>query len=162
MAAPPPAGAPAIRAQVQRPARPPTLQAVKIALELKKHFVDSNKLDVTQVTAGRGRAAGGPLPVARWAGDGGRAEPAAAAAARGDHAARARSGNAALAPGAQPELEAVLFGIMGARGFDEPYIRCYRMVTAFYQQRQPLVILICGTAWTGGAARAGGSGVGLD
>lgn len=49
----------------------------------------------------------------------------------------------------QTELESVLFRLMAARGFDEPYIRCYRMVTAFYQQRQPLVILICGTAWTG-------------
>jgi hypothetical protein len=53
----------------------------------------------------------------------------------------------------QAELESALFGLMAARGFDEPYIRCYRMVTAFYQQRQPLVILICGTAWTG--ARGG-------
>lgn len=30
------------------------LQAVKIALELKKHFVDSNQLDVTQVRAPQG------------------------------------------------------------------------------------------------------------
>jgi hypothetical protein len=50
----------------------------------------------------------------------------------------------------QTELENVLFSIIRAKGFDEQYIDCYRMVTQFYQQRQPLCIIICGTAWTGG------------
>jgi hypothetical protein len=49
----------------------------------------------------------------------------------------------------QMELENVLFSIVRAKGFDEQYIDCYRMVTQFYQQRQPLCILICGTSWTG-------------
>jgi hypothetical protein len=49
----------------------------------------------------------------------------------------------------QTELENVLFSIIRAKGFDEQYIDCYRMVTQFYQQRQPLCIIICGTAWTG-------------
>ncbi|GBF91278.1 2-phosphoglycerate kinase [Raphidocelis subcapitata] len=71
----------------------PVVKAVKIALELKKHFVDQNKLDA--------------------------------------------------------ELEEELFRLMAARGFGDAYIRCHRMVAAFYRQRQPLVILICGTAWTG-------------
>jgi hypothetical protein len=43
----------------------------------------------------------------------------------------------------------VLFGIIRDKGFDEAHIDCYRMVTAFYQSRQPLVIILCGTAWTG-------------
>jgi hypothetical protein len=49
----------------------------------------------------------------------------------------------------QTELENVLFSIVRAKGFDEQYIDCYRMVTQFYQQRQPLCIIICGTSWTG-------------
>jgi hypothetical protein len=49
----------------------------------------------------------------------------------------------------QTELENVLFSIIRAKGFDEQYIDCYRMVTQFYQQRQPLCIIICGTSWTG-------------
>lgn len=43
----------------------------------------------------------------------------------------------------------MLFGIIRDKGFDEAHIDCYRMVTAFYQSRQPLVIILCGTAWTG-------------
>ncbi|WIA30378.1 hypothetical protein OEZ86_000464 [Tetradesmus obliquus] len=49
----------------------------------------------------------------------------------------------------QTELENVLFSIIRAKGFNEQYIDCYRMVTQFYQQRRPLCIIICGTAWTG-------------
>eukprot|EP00879_Flechtneria_rotunda_P008427 GHRR01008828.1.p1 GENE.GHRR01008828.1~~GHRR01008828.1.p1 ORF type:complete len:921 (+),score=400.41 GHRR01008828.1:941-3703(+) len=49
----------------------------------------------------------------------------------------------------QADLEAVLFSIVRSKGFDEQYIDCYKMVTQFYQQRQPLCIIICGTAWTG-------------
>lgn len=49
----------------------------------------------------------------------------------------------------QAQLEDVLFGIVRAKGFDEAHIDCYRMVTLFYQSRQPLCIIICGAAWTG-------------
>lgn len=52
----------------------------------------------------------------------------------------------------QAKLEEVLFSIVRSKGFDEAYIDCYRMVTQFYQSRQPLVIIICGAAWTGEAA----------
>eukprot|EP00775_Hariotina_reticulata_P011609 gene11609-11753_t len=47
------------------------------------------------------------------------------------------------------QLESVLFSIIRSKGLGEQYIDCYRLVTQFYQQRQPLCILICGTAWTG-------------
>lgn len=51
----------------------------------------------------------------------------------------------------QAKLEEVLFSIVRSKGFDEAYIDCYRMVTQFYQSRQPLVVIICGAAWTGEA-----------
>jgi hypothetical protein len=50
---------------------------------------------------------------------------------------------------AQAQLEEVLFSIIREKGFDEAHIDCYRMVTQFYQSRQPLCIIICGAAWTG-------------
>ncbi len=50
---------------------------------------------------------------------------------------------------AQAELDAVLFGAMRARGFGDQYAASYRTVARFFQQRRPLVILVCGTAWTG-------------
>lgn len=50
----------------------------------------------------------------------------------------------------QAQLEEVLFSIIREKGFDEAHIDCYRMVTQFYQSRQPLCIIICGAAWTGG------------
>jgi hypothetical protein len=50
----------------------------------------------------------------------------------------------------QAELEALLFSIMRNKGFGEEYVDCYRMVTAFFTSRRPIVILLCGTAWTGG------------
>jgi hypothetical protein len=49
----------------------------------------------------------------------------------------------------QADLETILFSIMRSKGFDDQYIDCYKMVTQFYQSRQPLVIIICGTACTG-------------
>jgi hypothetical protein len=56
----------------------------------------------------------------------------------------------------QAQLEEVLFSIIREKGFDEAHIDCYRMVTQFYQSRQPLCIIICGAAWTGGCwARQG-------
>ena len=35
---------------------------------------------------------------------------------------------------------------MRGRGFGEEYVDAYRLVTHFYQQRQPLVIIISGAA----------------
>lgn len=58
-------------------------------------------------------------------------------------------GNGALGR-LQSELESILFDIMRSKGFGDAYIRCYKVVTQFYQLRQPLVILICGAPWTGG------------
>jgi hypothetical protein len=52
----------------------------------------------------------------------------------------------------------VLFGIVRAKGFDEAYIDCYRMVTAFYQSRTPLCIIIGGTSWTGARRGRGACG----
>lgn len=49
----------------------------------------------------------------------------------------------------QAQLEDVLFSIVRSKGFDEAHIDCYRMVTQFYQSRQPLCIIICGASWTG-------------
>nr|XP_009759944.1 PREDICTED: uncharacterized protein LOC104212401 [Nicotiana sylvestris] len=49
----------------------------------------------------------------------------------------------------QADLEANLFKLMGRRGFGEEYIKRYKMMTRFYHQRVPLVILVCGTACVG-------------
>ncbi len=53
-------------------------------------------------------------------------------------------------PISQAEFENVLFSIMWSKGYNQQYVDCYKMVTQFYQQRQPLVIMVCGAAWTGG------------
>ncbi|KXZ45168.1 hypothetical protein GPECTOR_57g458 [Gonium pectorale] len=74
----------------------PSTKAVKIALELKKHLVDNDKLNVSQA-----------------------------------------------------ELEETLFSLMRAKGYGQPYIDCYRTVSAFYTLRQPLVIVVCGAPCTG-------------
>ena len=50
----------------------------------------------------------------------------------------------------QAELEEMLFTLMQRRGFGpQPYIFAYRTVAAFYQRRQPLVLLLMGAPWTG-------------
>ncbi|XP_075084962.1 uncharacterized protein LOC107761597 [Nicotiana tabacum] len=49
----------------------------------------------------------------------------------------------------QADLEANLFKLMERRGFGEEYIKRYKMMTRFYHQRIPLVILVCGTACVG-------------
>ncbi|KAK9863060.1 hypothetical protein WJX84_002161 [Apatococcus fuscideae] len=74
----------------------PYIKAVKIALELKKFFVDREELDISQ-----------------------------------------------------PDLEEALFQIMHSRGFGDDYIRRYKMVTKFFQQKRPLIILLCGVSCTG-------------
>ena len=54
----------------------------------------------------------------------------------------------------QPDFEALLFGAMAARGYGPEYADCCRLVTAFYQMRRPLAIVVCGAAWTGKSAIA--------
>ena len=49
----------------------------------------------------------------------------------------------------QPDLEEALFQIMHSRGFGDDYIRRYKMVTKFFQQKRPLIILLCGVSCTG-------------
>lgn len=63
------------------------------------------------------------------------------------------------APAAQAELEAILFSVMRSKGFGDEFINRYRMVNQFFQQKRPLVILICGSACTGAPA-GGGAGAG--
>jgi hypothetical protein len=49
----------------------------------------------------------------------------------------------------QDELEEVLFALLRQRGYGDEYVRRYQMVTLFYQQKRPLIILIAGSACTG-------------
>jgi len=51
--------------------------------------------------------------------------------------------------GMQAHLEAILFNIMRTRGFEDDYVKRYKMVTKFFQQRRPLIVLICGVPCTG-------------
>ncbi|KAK9909774.1 hypothetical protein WJX75_007283 [Coccomyxa subellipsoidea] len=74
----------------------PQMKAVKIALEVKKHLVDNDFMDISQ-----------------------------------EH------------------FEAILFNVMRARGFEDDYVERYKMVTKFFQQRRPLIVLICGVPCTG-------------
>ena len=46
-------------------------------------------------------------------------------------------------------MEAHLFSLMSAYGFGGAYIERFRMMTAFHQQRIPLIVLISGTGCTG-------------
>ncbi|BDA48634.1 probable 2-phosphoglycerate kinase at N-terminal half [Coccomyxa sp. Obi] len=74
----------------------PQMKAVKIALEVKKHLVDNDFMDISQ-----------------------------------DH------------------FEAILFSVMRDRGFGDDYVERYKMVTKFFQQRRPLIVLLCGVPCTG-------------
>ena len=49
----------------------------------------------------------------------------------------------------QEHLENILFGVMHNRGFGNDFVKRYKMVTEFFQQRRPLIILICGVICTG-------------
>ena len=49
----------------------------------------------------------------------------------------------------QLEMEAALFSLMRASDYGGPYIRRFRMMTAFTRQRVPLVILVGGTGLMG-------------
>ena len=46
-------------------------------------------------------------------------------------------------------MEAILFSIMRSRGFGDEYIQRYQMVSRFFQQRRPLIVLICGIPFSG-------------
>ena len=46
-------------------------------------------------------------------------------------------------------MEATLFTIMEERGFGADYIQRYLMVNSFFQQRRPLIVLICGIPCSG-------------
>ncbi|GMH37956.1 hypothetical protein BSKO_05840 [Bryopsis sp. KO-2023] len=74
----------------------PYVKAVKIALELKKHLVDKQLLDLPQ-----------------------------------DH------------------MESCLFMIMASKGYGPRFIQRYKMINQFFQQRRPVLILICGAPCTG-------------
>lgn len=49
----------------------------------------------------------------------------------------------------QEHFEAILFNVMRTRGFGDEYVDRYKMVTKFFQQRRPLIVLICGVPCTG-------------
>ena len=49
----------------------------------------------------------------------------------------------------QDHFEAILFSVMQSRGFGNEYVHRYKMVTKFFQQRRPLIVLICGVPCTG-------------
>lgn len=55
---------------------------------------------------------------------------------------------------AQDHFEAILFNVMRTRGFDDAHVSRYKMVTQFFQQRRPLIVLICGVPCTGTLAQA--------
>jgi hypothetical protein len=104
---------------------------VKIALEVKKYLVDNDFLDISQVSL---QTTLGVLSI---------------------------EGNGQLSSSErrpckfihvhclQDHLEAILFNVMRTRGFEDEYIKRYKMVTKFFQQRRPLIVLICGVPCTG-------------
>ena len=49
----------------------------------------------------------------------------------------------------QEHFEAILFNVLRTRGFGDEYVDRYKMVTKFFQQRRPLIVLICGVPCTG-------------
>lgn len=49
----------------------------------------------------------------------------------------------------QEQLESILFQIMEDKGFGGEYVTRYKMVTNFFRQRRPLIILICGVHCSG-------------
>ena len=49
----------------------------------------------------------------------------------------------------QEHFEAILFSVMRTRSFGDEYVHRYKMVTKFFQQRRPLIVLICGVPCTG-------------
>lgn len=49
----------------------------------------------------------------------------------------------------------MLFELLRRRGYGDDYVRRYQMVTAFFQQKRPLIILVAGSACTGARGRGG-------
>lgn len=50
----------------------------------------------------------------------------------------------------QAQLDAVLSRVLREQGGVGPeFCQVYATVTRFFQQRRPLVILVCGSKWTG-------------
>ena len=56
----------------------------------------------------------------------------------------------------QEELEGVLFATLRQRGYGDDYVRRYSTMADFYRQKRPLIILIAGSACTGGCGGRGG------
>ena len=56
--------------------------------------------------------------------------------------------------GMQDHFEAILFDVLQTRGFGDAYVHRYKMVTKFFQQRRPLIVLICGVPCTGAMLQA--------
>ena len=65
---------------------------------------------------------------------------------------RCRAAPSPPPPRPQAELETILFSVMRSKGFGDEFVHRYRMVNHFFQQKRPLIILICGSACTGGRA----------
>ena len=49
----------------------------------------------------------------------------------------------------QAELEERLFEILKKSGYDENYVKRYKMITTFYQKRIPFIIIVAGTECMG-------------
>ena len=49
----------------------------------------------------------------------------------------------------QSQLERSLFSIMEEAGFGDEYVKRYKMVSAFFRQRRPLIVQLCGAPCTG-------------
>ena len=43
----------------------------------------------------------------------------------------------------------MLFAALRARGFGDEHVQRYKMVSRFYQQKRPLIVLVCGAPCTG-------------
>ena len=55
----------------------------------------------------------------------------------------------------QSQLERTLFSIMQQAGFGDEYVDRYKMVSAFFRQRRPLIVQLCGAPCTGKAPTIG-------
>jgi 2-phosphoglycerate kinase len=49
----------------------------------------------------------------------------------------------------QAELEERLFMVMEKSGYNESYVKRYKMITTFYQKRLPFIIIVAGTECMG-------------
>lgn len=124
----------------------PQQKAVKIALDVKKYLVDNDRLDIPQARGGRSRELNlqavpllcitFPLCSCKaWAWK----EPCSPQV----------PSSTVRHLLVQAELETIMFSVMRSKGFGDEYINRYKMVNQFFQQKRPLIILICGSACTG-------------